>query len=295
MEKTTKLLPIAAVCAAVIAVIFRTFQLVVTVDYNEMGFFDTDAGFLPTYGFYLLLVIAAVVFVIAAFIDNKNMNTAFLSDKDALTSKHTAVFGISFLIAACLRFYMVVFSFKGFGIDFIGEGIIFLTFAIIGFVLLGSRRVRPSVGYLMLLISISYTLKSAALFMGDTVITRVSDELILLLSYVSAVFFFLSLGRYFSANESKRTRHKLLIFAAVSACLSACASLSGYIALLIDGVYMKDHMDQHPVSEIGTVIIAFAVIFVLYVKKAGFDDIDVNTKTDDDINENTNNDEMPSV
>lgn len=295
MGKTTKLLPIAAVCAVVIAVIFRAFQLIVTVDYNEMGFFSTDAGFLSTYGFYLLLLIFGALFIAAVFIDNKNMNTAFLSDKNALTSKHTAVFGISFLIAACLKFYMVVFSFKGFGIDFIGESIIFLVFAVIGFILLGSRKVRPSVGYLMLLISISYTLKAAALFMGDTVITRVSDELILLLSYVSAVFFFLSLGRYFSANESKGTRHKLLVFAAVSACLSACASLAGYIALLVDGEYMKEHMGLHPISEIGVVIIAFVTVFALYGKKAGFDDIDTNTGSDGGTNENENNDEMPSV
>ncbi len=103
--------------------------------------------------------------------------------------------------------------------------------------------------------------------MGDTIITRVSDELLLLLSYVSAVFFFLSLGRYFSDNESKDTRKKLLFFASVSACLSACASLAGYIALIIDGAYMKEHMEQHPVSEIGIIIIAFTVIFTLYGKK----------------------------
>lgn len=295
MGKTTKLLPIAAVCAAAVTVIFRAFQLLVTVDYNEMGFFSTDAGFLSTYGFYILLIAAAAVFIAAVFIDNKNMNTAFRGDKSALAGKHTAVLGVSFLIAACLKFYMVVFSFKGFGIDFIGEGIIFLVFAVIGFMLLGSRKVRSSVGYLMLLISISYTLKAAALFMGDTVITRVSDELILLLSYVSAVFFFLSLGRYFSGNESKGTRHKLLIFAALSACLSGCASLSGYIALLISSDYMKDHMELHPVSEIGALIIALAVIFVLYGKKAGFDDIDTNDETNGGADEKTDNDEMPSV
>lgn len=287
MEKTTKLLPIASVCAAVIAVIFRVFQILVAVDYNEMGFFDPNAGFFATWGFYVFLIIAAAAFIFTAIKDNKNMNTAFLCDKNTLTPKQTAILGISFLIGACLKFYMLVFKFKGIGLDFLGEGVIFLVFAAIGFVLLGSRKIKSGIGYLMLVISISYTLKAAALFMQDTIITRVSDELILLLSYVSAVFFFLSLGRFISSNEGKGTRHKLLIFAAVSACLSSCASLAGCIAYLIDGDYMKEHMDIHPVSEIGVIILAFAVLFVLYGKKA-------EPETDKNEDEN-DSDEMPSV
>ncbi len=267
MKNTKKILPIASLCAAAAATIFRVFQLLITVDYNEMGFYSSEAGFVTTHGFYLFLLMAAAVFIAAVFIDKKNANAAYIGGTGDLTSKQTAVLGLSFLAAACLKFYMLVFSFKGFGVDFFGEAVIFAVFAAIGFILLGSKKIKPFVGYLMLLISISYTLKSASLFMGDTIITRVSDELLLLLSYVSAVFFFLSLGRYFSDNESKDTRKKLLFFASVSACLSACASLAGYIALIIDGAYMKEHMEQHPVSEIGIIIIAFTVIFTLYGKK----------------------------
>lgn len=288
MEKTTKYLPLVSVCAVVIAVIFRVFQLLVTVDYNEMGFYSADAGFLATWGFYVFLVLAAAAFVAAAFMDNKNMNTAFICDKNALTPKQTALLGIGFLIGACLKFYVLVFNFKGIGPDFLGEGAIFLVFAAIGFVLLGSRKIKSGIGYLMLIISVSYTLKAAALFMQDTIITRVSDELVLLLSYVSAVFFFLSLGRFISSNEGKGTRHKLLIFSAVSACLSSCASLAGCIAYLIDSEYMKNHTDIHPVSEIGVIILAFAVLFVLYGKKAEID-------TDNENDENKETDEMPSV
>lgn len=291
MEKTTKLLPIAAACASVIALIFRVFQLLVTVDYNEMGFYSADAGFFATWGFYVFLVIAAAAFIAALTADNKNMNTAFLCGKDSLTSRQTAVLGIAFLIGACLRFYMLVFSFKGFGLDFFGEGAIFLVFAVIGFLLLSSRKIKSGVGYLMLIISISYTLKAAALFMQDTIIVRVSDELILLLSYVSAVFFFLSLGRFISSNEGKRTRHKLLFFSASTACLSACASLAGSIAFLADSAYMKEHMDTHPVSEIGAAILAFAVLYVLYGKKPEPEANDNESRED---NEN-NSEEMPSV
>lgn len=291
MEKTKKILPIASIAASLAAMIFRAFQLLVTVDYNEMGFYSSQAGFLPTYGFYLLLLLAAAVFVAALIIDGKNVSTAYKSDKNALTAKQTAALGLAFLAAACLKFYMLVFSFKSFGIDFIGEAVIFLVFAAIGFTLLGSKKIKTFVGYFMLLISISYTLKAAALFMGDTIITRVSDELLLLLTYVSAVFFFLSLGRYFSGNESKGTRKKLLFFASASACLSASSSLAGYIALIIDGDYMKDHMELHPVSEIGIIILAFTVIFAVYGKKIELTGTD-NEKYED---ADSRNEETPSV
>ncbi len=288
MKRAKNIIPIASVCAASAAMIFRAFQLLVTVDYNEMGFYSSEAGFLSTYGFYLFLLLAAAVFIVGVFIDEKNAETAFKSDKNALTPKQTAAFGLGFLAAACLKFYMLVFSFKGFGIDFMGEAVIFLVFAAIGFTLLGSKKIKPFVGYLMLLISISYTLKAAALFMGDTIITRVSDELLLLLSYVSAVFFFLSLGRYFSGNESKGTRKKLLFFASASACLSASASLAGYIALIIDGAYMKERMTLHPVSEIGIIVLAFIVVFTLYGKKTELKERDGDNKEDaDDENEKT--------
>lgn len=287
------ILPWAVVIAAAVAMIFRVFQLLVTVDYSEMGFYSTDSGFVPTWGLFVFMLLALIVFVVCVAKDNKNLSTAFVCTPVSLTPKQTALLGAAFLVGACLKFYMLAFDFSGINLNFIGEALIFAVFAIIGFMLLGSRKLKPAVGYLMLIISISYTIKAAALFMQDTVITRVSDELILMLSYISAVFFFLSLGRFISLNEGKRTRHKLLIFGGVSAVLSACASLSGYIALLVDSQYMASHMALHPISEIGVLILSLMVIFILYSFKK---ELDINYEPDEKSEENENDpDEMPSV
>ncbi len=102
MKNTKKILPIASLCAAAAATIFRVFQLLITVDYNEMGFYSSEAGFVTTHGFYLFLLIAAAVFIAAVFIDKKNANAAYIGGTGDLTSKQTAVFGLSFLAAACL-------------------------------------------------------------------------------------------------------------------------------------------------------------------------------------------------
>ncbi len=264
MEKSSKLVLIVSFVFAALAMGFRTFQLLVAVDFSEMGFFSPDAGFLATGGLYLLFVLAAVLLILGAVFDKKKDSSAFTKTAVMLTSKQTMALGIAFLAGACLRLYDIIFNFGGVTLGFIGEAVLFAVFAAIGFMILSKTSVRPSVGYVMLVISISYTLKAADLFMGDTVIVRVSNELILLLSYVAAVLFFLAFGRFVSSNETKSTRFKLVIFGGAAAILSLCASLSGYIALIIDNEYMKNHMASHPVSQIGTAIIALTALTVIY-------------------------------
>lgn len=272
MTKKSNIALIASIVFALAAVAFRSFQLLVTVDYGEMGFFSTDAGFFATNGLYVLLAVAAAVLILGAILDKKKEASAFTHGADTLTPKQTMALGIVFLLGACLRLYDIIFNFKGISVGFFGEALIFAVFAAIGFMIISKVQLKPSTGYFMLVIAVSYTLKAADLFMGDTVIVRVSDELILLLSYVASVLLFLSLGRFISANETKFTRLKLVIFGGAAAIISACASLSGYIALIIDSEYMKNHMATHPVSQIGTAAIAFTVLAVIYGKKRETDD-----------------------
>ena len=268
MQKKIQILPAAAIVAAVIAVIFRVFQILVVVDYYEMGFFRASAGFLPAGGLYLFLAVAAAALIIGAIVDKKLGSAAYTRPAASLTPKQTALLGAAFLAGACLRFYELVFRFDGFGLSFIGEAVIFVLLTAIGFIILGSRKLKPIVGYLHIIICISCTLKAAALFMQDTIIIRVSDELLLLLSYVGSVLFFLALGRFIAGNESKLTRHKLLIFGGCTAVLALCSSLAGYIAFWVDPQYMAKHMSMHPLSETGTAVIAFAVIMIMYSRSA---------------------------
>ena len=264
MEKKTKILPAAAGVVAVIALILRVFHIRVVVDYKEMGFFDANAGFLAAGGLYLLLFIGAAVFIAGAILDKKSGSEAFTRTAPSLTPKQTAILGISFLVGACLRLYQLIFGFNGFGLSFVGEALIFVLFTAIGFLILGSRRLKPVVGYLHIVICVSCTLNAASLFMQDTIIIRVSDELLLLLAYVGSVLFFLALGRFIAGTESRLTRYKLLIIGSLTSALSLCASLAGYIALAIDSEYVGPHMAMHPLSETGTAVIALAVIMIIY-------------------------------
>lgn len=268
MQKKIQILPAAMIIIAVIAVIFRVFQLLVVVNYNEMGFFNPSAGFIPIYGLYLLLGAGAILFTIASTIDKRISSTAFTRHSASLTPGQTAVLGVAYLLGACLRLYELVFNFKGFSLSFVGEVLMFVLFTAIGFIILSSRKLKPVVGYLHIVICISCTLSAAALFMQDTIIVRVSDELLLLLSYVSSVLFFLALGRFISGNESKLTRHKLVIFGSLTAVLALCASLAGYIVLIIDRNHIVSHMTMHPLSETGSAIVAIAAVMAMYGRNA---------------------------
>ena len=268
MQKKIQILPALVMIVAAVALIFRVFQILVVVDYNDMGFFNAAAGFLPIYGLYLLLAGGGLLFLFGALIDKKLGNTAFTRPASSLTSRQTAVLGVAYLIGACLRFYELVFRFSVFDLNFIGEAVIFVLLTAIGFIILGSRTLKPVVGYLHIIICISCTLKAAALFMQDTIIVRVSDELLLLLSYVGSVLFFLALGRFIAGNESRMTRHKLLLFGGLTTVLALCSSLAGYIAFAVDKSYIGSHMTMHPLSETGTAIIAFAVIIMMYSRNA---------------------------
>ena len=281
MKKILNIIPLTAIIVSLAAVLLRVFQLLVVVDYSEMGFFDMNAGFLPCYGLYILFILAAVILVIGAVSDKKKSHEAFRFKAKSLSPKQTSALGFSFVAAAALKLYDLVFGFK-LSLDYAGEAVIFVVFAVIGFILLSKKAVSPSAGYLQLLISISFTIKSAVLFMQDTIIVRVSDELILLMSYIMSVLFFLALGRFLSANESKHSRGKLFVCGGTAAILSLCASLSGYIALIVDNKYMSGKMTMHPLSQIGVSVIALTVIIVLYCG----DKSHANTTENESDNEN---------
>ncbi len=268
--KVTKTIPLAVIFASVVTVVFRTFQIIFAVDYNEMGFFNRDMGFFACGGLYIFFALFAAAFIALAILDRQNDSIAFTRRGSSISSKGTGILGFSFIIAAALKLIELVFGFselKSSTVNLLMEIALFIVFAAVGFLILSKKTLGAGAGYMLLLAAICYTVKSAALFMRDTIIVRVSDELILLLSYILSVVFFLALGRFFSDNESRFSRIKLMVFSGGFIMLSLSASLSGYIAWLIDKKYMEAHMAMHPISQLGAAVIGIAALYVLYYDK----------------------------
>lgn len=267
MNKTSGIFPMAVLIASGAAAVFRIAQLLTVVDYGTMGFFDSAAPFALTNGIYVFFGLAAVAFGLGIFFDKKKRADPYNCRATDIAPKHTLRMGIAFGAGFCLQFVQMFTGSAKTGLALAGEIVIMAAYLASAFMLLARKEIKAVIGYFQLIISISFTVKAAALFMQDTIIVRVSDELILLLSYVASVLFFLALGRFISGNEVKSTRIKLLFTAGAVSVLSLSASLAGWIAYLIDLSYFEDLMANHPLSETATALIALSVIFALYGEK----------------------------
>lgn len=285
--KSGRIFPLSVIIACSMALILRTAQLLTVVDYETMGFFAEGTPFLAAGGIYLFFIIFALLFIGGGYLDRKNGADSFTCKAENISPKYTMLMGIAFGVGFALQFIQVFANFEKFTLGVLGEIVIMAAYLATAFIFFANKGIKRSVGYVQLIISVSFTVKAASLFMQDTIIVRVSDELILLLSYVSSVMFFLAIGRFITGNENKHTREKLLFFGAAAAVLSVAASVAGGLAFLIDSQYMGEHMANHPISEISTAFIAITVILALYGKKKEPNE----NLEENQISENTENSE----
>lgn len=252
--------------AAFVAVVMRVVQLSAAIDY-ETGFFYDSSAFVSTM-LYILLTLTAVGLVVGIIFDKKRKACAFEKKADELSSRQTLALGASVLAGALFSAYEVVSHLGGkIGISFFGELAVAIVYIVIAFIILSSKQIKKSSGYLMIILAISNTLKAAGLFMDETVVTRLSDELLLLLVYIAAVFFFLCLGRFLSRNEAKFSRAKLVFFSSMLVILTSTVTISKFISYIAAPSVVAEQIPPVPVSEIGTLIVSACFLWVLLSKK----------------------------
>lgn len=257
-----------ALGSAFIAVMLRIVQLSAAIDF-ETGFFYDSSSFVSMM-LYILFGVSAAALVAGIILDKKKKAPIFEKKADELSPRQTLVLGVSVLVGALLTAYEVVLHLGGeLGIAFFGELLVAIIYLVIAFIILSSKQIKKTSGYLMAVIAISYTLKAAGLFMGETVVTRLSEELLLLLTYIVAVFFFLCCGRFLSRNEAKFSRAKLVFFSAALLIISSTVTVSKFIAFAVAPSSVSAGMSGAPVSEIGTLIVSACVLGVLCAKSDG--------------------------
>ena len=265
MTKNSKLVLTALAPLAVLALVCRIWQLVTCIDF-ETGFFAEDSGFWGL-SLYILLGMTAVIVALLCFADKKLGSDAFRKNAPELSSKQTAALGAAFLVWGCAICYDIVNEFSGkIGVSDLVSALMCLTVIAIAFILLSSRTVRPLSGYIMLVPAVGYTVKAAALFISDTVVVRESEKLLALLSYLAAVLFFLSLGRFLSNNETKLSRVKLVFFSSAAFLLNVAGVFSSLSAKLVGPSPINEQIPTPSVSELGTCIVAAAVLICLYAR-----------------------------
>lgn len=267
MEKNSKLALWTLIPAAVLVLVCRVWQLVTCVDYDT-GFFSDGSGFWGM-SLYILLGVAALGLILAIIFDKKKSSSAFSKLACDLSPKQTAGLGFVFLAAAACFFYDIFRGFEGkIDLGLIGNGIMCAVLLAVAFILLGNKSVKPAAGYIMILPAVGYTIKSAALFISDTVVVRESAKLLVLLSYIAAVLFYLAFGRFLSANETKSTRAKVIFFAGAAFLLNVASVAAAIVTIIAGPSPINAEVTVTAYSELGTCAAALAAFICLYMKNA---------------------------
>ena len=260
MKKTITFLTACGV--ALLAVVLRVVQLSAAIDF-ETGFFYDSSSFVSIM-LYVLLAVLAVGFIGTIILDKKKGVPAFTKKATDLSSQQTLFFGISVLLGALLTAFEVITGMKETDVlTFIGQLAVAITYLVIAFLILSSKQVKKTSGYLMAILAISYMLRAAGVFMSETVVTRLSDELLLLLTYVLAVFFFFCCGRFLSDNETKFTRAGLLFFSGALVVIASTVTIAKMIAFVTAPSAVSAGMESAPLSETGTLAVSVSLLAIL--------------------------------
>ncbi len=264
-------IPITILCTVV-----RYVQLATVIDFNT-GFYDTSSGFLSSL-LYILLGLGFVLLVLAALFDRKSKSEFYIKKLGQVSEPDVKILGLMFLIAAAAGIYTI---FTG-GLklpQMLALVISVIAYALIGWVLFMKRRISAVSGYLMLLLGISNTIKLVMIFMDNLVITRMSEHLILLLTYVLMALFYFAYGRVFSRNDGRFGRAKAEVLGYSALGLIFCETVSKIIFWLTS----SDTMREYLASE-GTVfikpdmlaaaegIVIFTLLYVLFKHPEGSKD-----------------------
>ena len=141
-----------------------------------------------------------------------------------------------------------------------------LCLLISGFILLG-RIVPPAVtGHLMLVCSLAFFLRTASFFNSDLTVLNHAENLIVLLSYTAATFFFASSARFYSRLETKSSRMREILAAGIAFLPSATHTISDLLAMLFGSEGAKQFAVLN-MDAAAAALISGTFLFVLFFTK----------------------------
>lgn len=230
------------IITSVACVAVRYMQLVSAIDF-ETGFYYNHAGFLG--GLLYIIFAAGFVGIVAfSFIDKRKKHQFFVKKMSLIDETETVIISFMFILMGVVLIFGFVSIFGGrpAAIEVI-NGLIGITgFLAVGLLLYIRKRITALSGYLLLLPCIYYTVRAISVFMEHLVITRMSEYLIILLSDILLVFFFLGLGRIFSRNEGRFTRVRTAVCGFSAAALIFSETIAKIIYWLTSSGAMRDYL-----------------------------------------------------
>lgn len=233
-KKTGKAFLIYTAAVTLIAAAVRFFQYVSIMDY-ETGFF---AGGTEAMGMLVYIIFAVGMAGLAGLLilGYKKKWTATTVSSDGMGSKATIFLGISFLLAAVLKVYHLFSENGGTFFKTVAMAAAALFFAAVGLMLMKSTVPPAITGFLCIFQTLIMFSQAIELFMGDLVIKNRSDNLILLLVYVSGTLMFASMARFYARLESKHSRAREIFLAGTAFIFAGTHVIAKLLALCFGGV-----------------------------------------------------------
>lgn len=263
MKKTSnKLIVIFTAAAAVICGVIRFFQLTTFTDISTGWFLKGSE--LGAASVYVVLASSAVLFIALAIVGAKKGDAAYSLSSDGMGSNATRFLGISEFIGGLLIASEILGDNKPVQAAVIVVSAVCLLVS--GFILLG-RIVPPEItGHLKLLCSLAFFLRTADFFSADLTVLNHAENLIILISYTAATFFFASSARFYSRLETKRSRMREVLAAGITFLSSATHTIADLLAMMFGNDGVK-HFASLNLDIASAALISGTFLFVLFFTK----------------------------
>lgn len=240
---------VATLLGAVVCAVIRFFQYITILDFST-GFF-TNGSELAGGTVYIAFALFGAAAVFLVILGKKRGWTATTVSSDGLGEKASLVQGVCWLAAAAVL-CLGIFGESGFTVIYLA--LLAAVLAIIGLLLMKNTVPPQAAGILNLVPSLLLFIKLMLLFRDDMVIKNHSENLILLLGYICGVIFFSSVARFFARIESKGSRCRELITAALTLLFSLTHVLSKLLGMLFGGVLTEGMSGIDPTAAALTVV-----------------------------------------
>ncbi|MGN1106512.1 MAG: hypothetical protein ACI4RH_07660, partial [Huintestinicola sp.] len=282
-----------------LAVAARTLQLYSNMNFETGQYIDPS----PMKNYPVIVLIPGIILITAVLIagssKDKVLGSCILINPmrlryDRLKKKIPAAAGYSALLMALLVLAQIVFDF----VDLVNKNKVIAE----GLskeeaedysMLTGYSLSTLALHFLMLLVMLNFISMAVNIFKGEGIspgncaaltlysvwkisnmisiishnvaVSRSSELLYVILSYMTASLFFMSTARFFNGMEKKNTRFWMCFFGYVSSILAAVSVIPRYILLLIPTGYEERlSMNIPAISDIGIVFMTITIVAVFW-------------------------------
>ncbi len=222
---------IIALIAMIVLTVSRVFVLLHGIDYST-GLFSPE-GDIYNIIFYILLALSGIAIISFSAIDNRDPGRRCRSE---IRNGKLAVIGATMIAVGAVEALTVVNEFAK-GLSFFSLLIITgcIGFVVGGVMIASSKEIKSVHSVPVAFIILSYIAQAIRFFLGNSLISKTPQKLMMIAFLTSVAYFWLFFGRMLSSDKRKSTKFLAVATGYFSAACSVSYIASTFILLGIDG------------------------------------------------------------